>query len=75
MKPTDWCKCGHVEFDHYSPKGGDRFHLYPDDACWNTPRNIYGISRVCECLKFRPLTNLEWLEKKYDESNKLRLSL
>lgn len=55
------CKCGHSANEHHDDPFGSQ--------CWHIPRDRYG--RVCcLCLNFKEMTNLEFLEFKYESSSK-----
>jgi hypothetical protein len=51
--------CGHSPSWH-TPNKGCAFVI------WNSKKKMVD---VCECLKYRPTNNLEYLEWKYDQKN------
>lgn len=56
------CKCGHPFTEH---KAGYSMTT----ACWHVRRDRYG-QPVCQCMNFKEMTNLEYLEYKYETISK-----
>ena len=57
------CKCTHLVTSHnFNNEIGE-------GPCWITRRDRYGI-KPCSCMSFREMTNLEYLEYKYEISSK-----
>jgi hypothetical protein len=54
------CKCGHPAYEHHDDPFGSQ--------CWHVKRDRYGIP-VCPCLNFEEMSNLEYLEFKYDQKS------
>ena len=57
------CKCCHPFEEH-------KAYYSMSTACWHKRRDTYGGVPICECLVFRKMSNLEYLEYKYEASTK-----
>jgi len=66
MNNPNWlCKCKHPKSFHivYFPGKAE-----PSGLCWPTSKNVCSTCGIYNCITFHPVSNLEFLEYKYEQT-------